>query len=72
MVTGLNQTYSININPALTVSNLKASISAKTNIAERHFKLIQKQQYLTGNNKIKDLGLKSGDQIEIKLGIRGG
>ena len=45
----------------MTISNLKASISAKTNIAERHFKLIWKQQQLIGNNKIKELGLKSGD-----------
>ena len=62
----------INININLSVDNLKACISEKTNIPVQQFKLKWNSKYLLGTQVIKDLGLKECDALEIKLDLKGG
>ena len=56
----------------MTVSNLKASISEKTNLPEHEFKVKWGKKYISGNSKLEELGIKDGDVLEIKLDLNGG
>ena len=56
----------------LTTNNLKSSISEKTGLPELQFKMKWGQKYLMGTERIEELGIKNGDTIEIKLGLKGG
>ena len=56
----------------LTTNNLKSSISEKTGLPELQFKMKWGQKYLMGTERIEELGIKDGDAIEIKLGLKGG
>ena len=51
----LEKSYTVNINLNLTVDNLRASISKKSNIPANEFKLSINRHCLTGTTKLKDL-----------------
>ena len=59
--------YTIVINPNLTVDNLKASISYKSNIPANEFKLRYNRQKMAGTTKLKDLQLSNGSVVEMKF-----
>ena len=56
----------------LTTNNLKSSISEKTGLPELQFKMKWGQKYLIGTERIEELGIKDGDNVEIKSGLEGG
>ena len=44
----------------------------KTNLPEHEFKIKWCRKYISGNNKLDEIGIKDGDVIEIKLSLNGG
>lgn len=62
----------VKINKNLSVDNLKASVSEKSNIPVHQFKLKWNKKYLIGTQVIENLGLNECEVIEIKLDLKGG
>ena len=62
----------MNINQNLTVDNLKACISKKSNIPAEEFKLWINRNYPIGNTKLKDLRLTENAVEEMKFQMKGG
>ena len=44
----------------------------KRQIYENEFKIRWGKNYITGNEKLEEIGIKDGDTIEIKLNLNGG
>ena len=68
----MNQCFIVKININLTIDNLKAAISHKSNIPEEHFKIKFNYKSLIGSQTIKETNLKEGDTIEMKFELKGG